>query len=129
MEWKDGKQSTYGEVPKGDRLQKLYDAIDCVLNGGHPVSTIQCAIPHLRAVEKLSKLPISRIREEELEYVTEDGQHFCRIRNLRDIFTTCYINQQMPSQVADFWKEKEERKTHGENDRAVKSAGLSDSGA
>lgn len=106
VEWKDGSRSSYGEIPKGERLQKLYDAIECAAEGGHPVSTIQCAIPHLRAVERLAELPIYQIREEELEHVTEDGEHFCRIRNLNDVFITCFENQQMPSQTAGCWREK-----------------------
>jgi hypothetical protein len=86
----------------------LYDAIDCILEGGHPVCTIQCAIPHLEAVEELAKMPVIQIPEEELEHVEEDGDRFCRIRNLNEIFTTCYQNQQMPSKAGGCWKEKRE---------------------
>jgi len=107
-EWKDmpGQWKSYGSIPKGERLQKLYDAVDCVVHGGHPVCTIQCAIPHLEAVEQLAKLPICQIREEELEHVEEDGDRFCRIRNLNEIFTTCYENQLMPSMAGECWEEK-----------------------
>ena len=40
----DGTTWSYGDIPKGERLQKFYDAIDCVREGGHPVCTIRCAI-------------------------------------------------------------------------------------
>lgn len=114
-EWKDcgeGKScvKSYGDIPKGERLQKLYDAINCVLHGGNPVCTIQCAIPHLEAVEQLAKMPVCQIREEEVEHVEEDGDRFCRIRNLNEIFTTCYENQQMPSEAGAGWEEKEKER-------------------
>lgn len=110
-EWRDScKVKSYGGIPKGERLQKLYDAIDCVLHGGNPVCTIQCAIPHLEAVEQLAKMPICQIRKEEVEHVEEDGDRFCRIRNLNEIFTTCYENQQMPSEAGGCWEEKEKER-------------------
>lgn len=102
-ELEDGSRYSYGDIPKGERLQKLYDAIECVQQGGHPVCTIQCAIPHLEAVNELAKMPVHQIREEELEHVEENGDRFCRIRNLKDIFTTCYENQQMPSEAGVCW--------------------------
>lgn len=103
VEWKDGHRESYGELPKGERLQKLYDAIDCVRDGGHPLCTIQCAVPHLEVVNELMKLPVHQIREEELEHVEVDGDGFCRIRNLKDIFTACYEKNQMPSQTGVRW--------------------------
>lgn len=110
VEWKDGRRESYGEIPKGGRLKKLYDAIDCAQQGGHPVCTIQCAIPHLWAVEELAKLPVSGICERELEHVEEDGEQFIRIRNLSDIFKTCYVTRQMPSEAGVCWVEKEKER-------------------
>lgn len=100
---KDGSTHSYGDVPKGKQLQKLYDSIECTRNGGQPICTIQCAIPHLEAVLKLSELPIRQIREEKLEHVQEDGDSFCQIRNLKQIFTVCYENQQMPAEAGADW--------------------------
>lgn len=102
-ELEDGSKCFYGEIPKGERLQKLYDTIDCVWAGGHPVCTIQCAVPHLEVVNELAKMPIHPIREEKLEHVEENGDRFCRIRNLKEIFLTCYNGQLMPSQAGADW--------------------------
>ena len=99
----DGTVISYGDIPKGERLQKLYDAIECCMNGKTPVCTVQCAIPHLRAVLELAKLPIRQIAEEQLEHVEEDGDSFCQIRNLKEIYVTCYKNNQMPSEVGADW--------------------------
>ncbi|MCD8222810.1 MAG: Gfo/Idh/MocA family oxidoreductase [Clostridiales bacterium] len=105
---KDGRIRSYGDIPKGERLQKLYDAISHVREGGRPVCGVQCAIPHLYAVLELAKLPIIPIREEELEHVKEDGESFCHIRNLREIYQTCYNNQWMPSEYGVHWKKERE---------------------
>ncbi len=102
-EFPDGSRYSYASVPKGERLQKLYDAIDCISSGTHPVCTIQCAVPHLEVVSRLAKLPIHQIMEEELEHVEEDGDHFCRIRHLSDVFKNCYENQRMPSELGIHW--------------------------
>ena len=99
----DGTVISYRDIPKGERLQKLYDAIECCMNGKTPVCTVQCAIPHLRAVLELAKLPIYQIAEEQLEHVEEDGDSFCQIRNLKEIYVTCYKNNQMPSEVGADW--------------------------
>lgn len=89
----------YGQVAKGERLQKLDDALECVRNGGHPVCTIQAAIPHLRAVEKIAQLPILPIAEEQREYVEEGNDSFCHIRNLKDMFEECYEQHKLPGEL------------------------------
>ena len=103
-EMKDGSRISYGEIPKGERLQKLYDAIACTRNGGHPVCTVSCAVPHLYAVEALAQMPVWPVKKSCLEFTEKDGDRFCRIRNLEDIFTQCYHGQLMPSQAGADWK-------------------------
>lgn len=103
VEWKDGRRQSYKDIEKGLRMQKLYDALECAGNGKQPVCTVQCAIPHLEAVTCLAELPIHSIREEEVEHVEEEGDWYCRIRNLEDIFLTCYKNNQLPSQMGVRW--------------------------
>lgn len=100
----DGTTWSYGDIPKGERLQKFYDAIDCVREGGHPVCTIRCAIPHLEAVNALAQLPIWDVREECIDIIEENGDRFCRIRDAGTYFQTCYLNQKMPSEVGAGWK-------------------------
>ena len=99
----DGTMISYGDVPKGEQLQKLYDAIACTVNGKIPVCTVQCAIPHLRAVLELAKLSIHSIREEKLEYFVEKEDRYCQIRNLEEVYSKCYQNNQMPSEVGAGW--------------------------
>ena len=93
-----GEQIDYGRIPKGERLQKFYDAIEAVRTGKHPVCTVQCAIPHLEAVEKIAKLPIVPIPAEGVKDIREDDDTFHTIVGLHDIFITCYKNRKMLSQ-------------------------------
>ncbi len=109
-ELEDGSRKDYGQIPKGERLQKLYDAIDCVREGGHPVCSVGCAMPHLEAVSALAQMPVWQIGEEELEHVEEDGDRYCRIRNLEKIFTACYEQQLMPSQAGARWSDEQRRR-------------------
>ncbi len=118
-EMKDGSCFSYADIAKGERLQKLYDAIQCARGGddpiveypvgrhstmAHPVCTVSCAVPHLQAVEALANLPVYPVRDEYLNHVQEAGDEFCRITNLEEVFTLCYQNQIMPSQAEAGWK-------------------------
>lgn len=98
-----GEICSYADIDKGERLQKLYDTIDCSRGGGHPECTIQCAIPHLDAVNKLAEMPIKQIDDSQIDYIEEDGDVFCCVRNLEEIFTTCYLNRSMPSDEGALW--------------------------
>ena len=51
----NGEIVNYGAVDKGARLQKFYDALQAVRDHSRPVCTVQCAIPHLQAVEVLAE--------------------------------------------------------------------------
>lgn len=93
----NGERIDYGRIPKGERLQKFYDAIEAVRTGAHPVCTVQCAIPHLEAVEKIAKLPIVPIPPESVKDIREDDDTFHTIVGLHDVFITCYKNREMLS--------------------------------
>lgn len=95
----DGTTIDYAAVPKGERLQKLYDAIDAVRTGGHPVCTVQCAIPHLEAVEKIAQIPIRLVPETMMQDVQEGDDTFHTVRGLRDVWLSCFNNRCMPSEV------------------------------
>ena len=94
----DGTRIDYGQIPKGERLQKFYDAIDAVRQGTHPVCTVQCAIPHLEAVEKIAKLPITVLPQDEVENIREDDDTFHAVKGLHDRFITCFKTRCMLSQ-------------------------------
>jgi predicted dehydrogenase len=100
---KDGQIIDYGKVPKGAKLQKFYDAVQAVRDRTQPVCTVQCAIPHLEAVEALSKLPIRDIPQEQVDVVREGGDTYHEVKHFKEILEKCYENQLMPSEVTDSW--------------------------
>lgn len=95
----DGTVIDYGLVPKGERLQKLYDAIDAVRTGGHPVCTVQCAIPHLEAVEQIARMPIRQLPADAVELLRQGDDTFHAVRGLRQLALSCFQNRCMPSQA------------------------------
>lgn len=108
-EMEDGTTVSYGSNLQFFLMQKLYDAIDCTLHGGHPISTVQCGIPHLEAVRALSAMPVTQIPECYLERVWKQEDEFCCIRNLEDVFLTCYQKELLPSQAGSGWKPAKEK--------------------
>lgn len=63
---KDGSRS-YGNVPKGERLQKLYDSLSAQKEDSP--SARYSVRSRTWKPYKLAKLPVRQIREEELEHV------------------------------------------------------------
>nr|WP_314458683.1 Gfo/Idh/MocA family oxidoreductase [uncultured Clostridium sp.] len=100
---KDGSAYSYGQVPKGERMQKLYDAIESTRDGKHPVCTVQCAASHLEAVEQLARLPIVPVSEEMIEWMGEEADRFCFIKNGEEVLKFCYLNQLMPEEAGAGW--------------------------
>ena len=95
----DGTVTDYGKIAKGERLQKFYDAIQAVRTGARPVCTVQCAIPHLEAVEQIARIPIVQVPETWMQDLHEEDDTFHTIKDLQKTFTWCYTHQEMPSSV------------------------------
>ena len=95
----DGTVTDYGKIAKGERLQKFYDAIQAVRTGSRPVCTVQCAIPHLEAVEQIARIPIVQVPEPWMQDLHEEDDTFHTIKDLQKTFTWCYTHQEMPSSV------------------------------
>ena len=98
---KDGEIINYGRIAKGERLQKMYDAIACVHNKQVPNCTIRCAIPHLQTVVELSHFPIRNVDSKWLEFYSEDDEQFVKISMLEEIFLECYQNEHLIT-ISDF---------------------------
>lgn len=96
----DGTVTDYGKIAKGERLQKFYDAIQAVRTGSRPVCTVQCAIPHLEAVEQIARIPIVQVPEPWMQDLHEEDDTFHTIKDLQKTFTWCYTHQEMPSSDA-----------------------------
>ena len=82
----DGTEIDYGRVPAGERLQKLYDAIDCVKHGGSPICGIAAEVPHIRAVRLVQAQPIRPISPERTFRLAEEDDSFLCVKELERIF-------------------------------------------
>lgn len=98
----DGEVINYGNIDKGLRLQKLYDSIEAVRYGEHPVCTVQCAIPHLYAVEELAREKIHEISKEYVNIHYENDDTFYEVKDLKNILTTCYVQECLVSKIEAF---------------------------
>lgn len=96
---RDGTQIDYGLVNPGERLQKLYDAIDCVKNGGRPICGTAAEYPHIDAVRMAQSKPIRPADPQNTYTVNEDGDTFLCVRGLEDIFTQSAEAWQLPAEA------------------------------
>jgi predicted dehydrogenase len=99
----DGSVINYAGISKGERLQKLYDAIACTENGGHPVCTVRCAIPHLELVNQLSEFSVRPVDPGQVECVKTEEDTFYYIRSLHEIFAKCFEQGKFPSEIGAQW--------------------------
>lgn len=90
----DGTRIDYSQIGAGERLQKLYDAIDCVKSGASPVCGIEAEMPHIRAVRMAQSQVIRPVSPALCERVEEEGDAFLCVKDLERVFT----------QSAGLWK-------------------------
>lgn len=90
---KNGTIIDYNQIPKGHRMQKLYDALNCVHNGTTPVCTIETAIPHVAVVNDLQKYPVIPIPEAQIHYWEQDGDRFWSVKGLEDKICRSYESE------------------------------------
>lgn len=95
----DGSRVDYTAIDPGHPLQKLYDALDCVKNGGAPVCGVEADIAHIRAVRMVQEQPIRSVREELRYTFEEDGDTFLGIRGLEEAFIQSARAWALPSEA------------------------------
>lgn len=80
----DGTVIDYNQVPKGHRMQKLYDVINCVRCGIAPVCTVETAMPHVAVFNALQKYPVVPVPESQVHTWEKDGDHFWSVEGLEE---------------------------------------------
>lgn len=85
-ELKDGTRIDYGQVAPGERLQKLYDAIDCVKHGGSPICGVAAEEPHIRAVRLVQAQPIRPVNPALVYRLAEEDDTFLCVKELERVF-------------------------------------------
>ncbi len=95
----DGTSLDYSLINAGSPMQKLYDAIDCVKNGGEPVCGVAADMPHIRAVRMVQEQPVRHVRADLLCTMKTDDDTFLYVRGLEDIFANCARAWALPSEI------------------------------
>ncbi len=95
----DGSMLDYTVIDPGHRMQKLYDALACVKNGGEPVCGVEADYPHIRAVRMVQQQPIPHVRDN-LRYTIEaNGDTYMYIRDLEEIFVQSASAWALPCEI------------------------------
>lgn len=95
----DGTVIDYSAVAPGERMQKLYDAIDCVKHGGAPICGTEAEYPHIRAVRMVQACPVKDVAQERCYELDEDGDQFRCIRGLEELFAECAREWKLPGEM------------------------------
>ena len=95
----NGVRIDYTHVDAGPGTQKLYDALDCIKNGGAPICGVQADFAHIRAVRMAQALPIRPVRPELITHFDENNDHFTVVRDLGKIFLESAKQWKLPSEA------------------------------
>jgi predicted dehydrogenase len=101
----DGTVKNYGMIPKSDRMQKFWDAIEAVRGDKKPACGIAASIPQLLCVNgaQESMEDIGVIPEYMLETEGEAGNRRTSICGIEDIFLQCYSQTKLPDELGLVW--------------------------
>ena len=86
--FKDGSTKDYRGLEKGDRLQKLYDAIDCCSSHSKPSCTLEGCYGHTQVVLEAQKLDIE-IRKDKTRCTNGEDSWF-EIPNIEKDYLNAY---------------------------------------
>lgn len=95
----DGSTIDYGAVDPGTPMQKLDDAIACVLHGGAPVCGIEADLAHIQAVRMAQALPIRQVRQALRRTMDVDGDTVLYVDGLEDVFAASARAWALPSEI------------------------------
>ena len=85
----------YNQVPKGHRMQKLYDVLNCVRCGISPFCTIETAMPHVAVFNALQEYPVAPVPEGQVRTWEQDGDHFWAVNGLEEKMLEAYEQEKL----------------------------------
>ena len=94
-----GEEILYGMDGETPFMQKLYDAVACVKNGGAPLCGPYVGLGHLRAVRLAQELPVENIAPEHVEWLEEGNDLFPCVKDLESVFSACYEKGALPREL------------------------------
>lgn len=96
---KDGAEFDYSQIQPGGDMQKLLDAVEAVRTGEPPICGIEADLPHIEAVRMVQNNPIRLVREELIDHVELNGDHFLCVRDLEKTLEACAKEGKLPSEM------------------------------
>ncbi len=93
----DGTVRDYSLCAKGERMQKLYDAIECVRTGMRPACSLVTARAHVKCVMLAQRLPV--LLRYDAEKKTADGDGYFAIPDLARTYLRSYENWRLPREL------------------------------
>ncbi len=91
---KDGSVRDYSAIDKGEKMQKLYDAIEGVRTGERPHCTLEASIPHIKTVLLAEDLPVY-LRYDAVRKSADDDAYYS-VPGLEEEYLECYRNWKLP---------------------------------
>lgn len=89
--WKD-----YTTMDKGERMEKLYEAIRCVKEGRPPVCTLKTGMEHTRAVLMAQDIGITDLSGRAVEKKDEKGSSYYTLPGLTALLEKSYDSWSLP---------------------------------
>ncbi len=100
----DGTIKNYGELPKSDRLQKLWDALNAVRDGKPPACGIQAALSHLLCANGAQEArEIEPLPQSTIAVAGEPGNLTVYIPEIAEMFMDCYQQAKLPHEIGVPW--------------------------
>jgi len=94
-----GEIINYGLDGDTPMMQKLYDAVQCVKEGGAPLCGPRAGLSHLRAVRMAQALPVRDIAPDHVIWLEEDGDRFPCVQGLEEIFLSSAEKWVLPGEM------------------------------
>ncbi len=86
----------YTTMDKGERMEKLYEAIRCVKEGREPVCTLKTGMEHTRAVLMAQELGITDLSARAVEKQDEKGSSYYTLPGLSALLEKSYGSWTLP---------------------------------
>lgn len=94
-----GEVIDYGRDGNTPMMQKLYDAVQCVKDGAHPLCGPESGLSHLRAVRMAQTLPIRDVDPSRVTWLEEDNDLFPCVQGLEEAFLTAAEKWALPGEM------------------------------
>ncbi len=118
---RDGHEESYGTLPEGGEMEKLWATIDAIRDGSPTLCGLEaasaqtlCMYAAQHSVKRIATFPGPIVRREEM-----NGPHRFVVEGLNEVLDRCYDRFKMPSEIGAPWAIKGECVDASKIDRTV----------